>query len=65
MSPSISKHYQQREPSAIRKAQILFNSRKDKKNIEVITQTFPLENANDALKKLKNSEIEARAVLIP
>ena len=37
----------------------------DEKNIEVITQTFPLENANDALKKLKNSEIEARAVLIP
>jgi len=36
MSPSISKHYQQREPSVIRKAQILFNSRKDKKNIEVI-----------------------------
>ena len=36
MSPSISEHYQQREPSAIRKAQILFNSRKDKKNIEVI-----------------------------
>ena len=37
----------------------------DEENIEVITQTFPLENANDALKKLKNSEIEARAVLIP
>ena len=37
----------------------------NEKNIEVITQTFPLENANDALKKLKNSEIEARAVLIP
>ena len=36
MSPSISKHYQQREPSVIRKAQILFNSRKNKKNIEVI-----------------------------
>ena len=36
MSPSISKHYQQREPSVIRKAQILFNSRKDKKNIDVI-----------------------------
>ena len=36
MTPSISKHYQQREPSAIRKAQILFNTRKDKKNIEVI-----------------------------
>lgn len=37
----------------------------DEKNIEVISQTFPLEDANDALKKLKNSEIEARAVLIP
>ncbi|MDH5462842.1 MAG: alcohol dehydrogenase catalytic domain-containing protein [Nitrosopumilus sp.] len=37
----------------------------DKKNIEVISQTFPLEEANEALKKLKNSEIEARAVLIP
>ena len=36
MSPSISEHYQQREPSAIRKAQLLFNSRKDKKNIEAI-----------------------------
>lgn len=37
----------------------------NEKNIEVITQTFPLENANEALKKLKDSEIEARAVLIP
>ena len=37
----------------------------DEKNIEVISQTFPLEDANEALKKLKNSEIEARAVLIP
>jgi len=37
----------------------------DEKNIEVISQTFPLENANEALKKLKDSEIEARAVLIP
>ena len=36
MSPNISEHYQQREPSAIRKAQFLFNSRKDKKNIEAI-----------------------------
>ena len=35
------------------------------KDIEVITQTFPLESANEALKKLKNSEIQARAVLIP
>lgn len=37
----------------------------DEKNIEVITQTFPLEGANEALKKLKDSEIEARGVLIP
>ena len=35
------------------------------KNIEVITQTFPLEEANEALKKLKDSKIEARAVLMP
>jgi propanol-preferring alcohol dehydrogenase len=35
------------------------------KNIEVISQTFPLESANEVLKKLKDSEIEARAVLIP
>lgn len=34
-------------------------------NLEVITQTFPLESANEALKKLKDSKIEARAVLIP
>jgi len=37
----------------------------DENNLEVITQTFPLENANEALKKLKDSEIEARGVLIP
>jgi len=37
----------------------------DEKNIEVITQTFPLESANEALKKLKDSKIEARGVLIP
>ena len=35
------------------------------KKLEVITQTFSLECANEALKKLKDSEIEARAVLIP
>ena len=37
----------------------------DENNIEVISQVFPLESANEVLKKLKNSEIEARAVLIP
>ena len=37
----------------------------DEEKIEVISQTFALEDANDALKKLKNSKIEARAVLIP
>ena len=37
----------------------------DEKNLQVITETFPLEEANEVLKKLKNSEIEARAVLIP
>lgn len=34
-------------------------------NVEVVTQTFPLERANEALKKLKDSEVQARAVLIP
>ena len=33
--------------------------------IEVIYETFPLEKANEALKKLKDSEIDARAVLVP
>ena len=33
--------------------------------IEVIYETFPLEEANEALKKLKDSEVEARAVLVP
>ncbi|QLH07225.1 alcohol dehydrogenase catalytic domain-containing protein [Nitrosopumilus ureiphilus] len=37
----------------------------DENNIEVISQVFPLESANEVLKKLKDSEIEARAVLIP
>ena len=36
-----------------------------KNNFEVVTETFPLENANEALQKLKTSDIEARAVLIP
>ena len=34
-------------------------------NIEVVYETHPLEDANKVLLKLKNSEIEARAVLIP
>ncbi len=37
----------------------------DEHNLEVVTESFPLEQANEALLKLKNSEIEARAVLIP
>ena len=37
----------------------------DDKKLEVITQTFPLEKANEVLKRLKDSEIEARAVLMP
>ncbi|MDI1496168.1 MAG: Zn-dependent alcohol dehydrogenase [Cenarchaeum symbiont of Oopsacas minuta] len=34
-------------------------------NIEVVYETHPLEKANKVLAKLKNSQIEARAVLIP
>lgn len=37
----------------------------DEKNLEVVSEVFPLENANEVLKKLKDSEIEARAVLVP
>lgn len=37
----------------------------DQKKLEVIYETFPLEEANQVLQKLKNSEITARAVLIP
>ena len=37
----------------------------DEHNLEVVTESFPLEQANEVLLKLKNSEIEARAVLIP
>ena len=35
------------------------------KEIEVISETFPLEDANKVLKKLKDSQIQARAVLVP
>ena len=37
----------------------------DENDIEVIYETFPLDEANEALQKLKNSKIDARAVLIP
>ena len=36
-----------------------------KHNIQVVTETFPLNQANEVLQKLKNSEIDGRAVLIP
>ena len=36
MSPSLSEHYINRQPSAIRKAQILFESRIDKHEVEVV-----------------------------
>ena len=36
-----------------------------KHNIQVVTETFPLKQANEVLQKLKNSEIDGRAVLIP
>ena len=34
-------------------------------NLKVVTESFPLEQANEVLVRLKNSEIDARAVLIP
>ena len=37
----------------------------DENNLTVITETYPLEKANEVLKKLKDSQIQARAVLIP
>ena len=52
----------------------LIGSRKDMEDVikisseqklEVITESFPLEQANEVLLKLKNSEIDARAILIP
>ena len=36
-----------------------------KNDFKVVTEAFPLEQANEVLEKLKNSDIEARAVLIP
>jgi len=37
----------------------------DEHNLKVVTESFPLEQANEVLARLKNSEIDARAVLIP
>jgi propanol-preferring alcohol dehydrogenase len=37
----------------------------DDNKLSVITETYPLEKANEVLKKLKDSQIQARAVLIP
>jgi len=37
----------------------------DKHKLKVVTESFPLEQANEVLARLKNSEIDARAVLIP
>lgn len=34
-------------------------------NLEVVSETFGLEEANEALLMLKNSKVEARAVLVP
>ena len=37
----------------------------EKNNFKVVTESFPLEQANEVLERLKKSDIEARAVLIP
>jgi len=37
----------------------------DEHRLKVVTESFPLEQANEVLARLKNSEINARAVLIP
>ena len=37
----------------------------DEHKLKVVTESFPLEQANEVRAKLKNSEIDARAVLIP
>ena len=52
----------------------LIGSRKDmeevikiaeEKKLQVVSEVYPLEEANEVLAKLKNSKIEARAVLVP
>ena len=37
----------------------------DQNKLEVVSEAYPLDQANEVLLKLKNSEIDARAVLIP
>lgn len=37
----------------------------DKYGLKVVSDTYPLEQANEVLEKLKNSQIDARAVLVP
>jgi len=37
----------------------------DENNLSVVSEKYPLEQANEVLTKLKNSEIDGRAVLIP
>ena len=34
-------------------------------NLSVVVEKYPLEQAYEVLEKLKNSQIEGRAVLIP
>jgi D-arabinose 1-dehydrogenase-like Zn-dependent alcohol dehydrogenase len=34
-------------------------------NLKVVIETHPISEANDVLARLKKSEVEARAVLVP
>lgn len=35
------------------------------KRLEVIHESFPMGQANEVLERLKNSQVDARAVLVP
>ena len=37
----------------------------DEKKLEVVYEEFPMEQANEVLARLKNSQVDARAVLVP
>ena len=37
----------------------------DEKKLKVVSEVYPLEEANEVLEKLKTSQVEARAVLVP